>query len=167
MDNNPVPGALLARFRVVHGATTGEPAPALPAWLTAKIAAPALPANAYSLTRRQFAADIFLALLPAADRGEAVLCATPADLFLEKRAFVFGASLPECGVAVVSTARLGGSAARIDKVARHELGHLAGLPDCGGNCLMTPAASAPNLDARPYELCPRCAARLAALPIVA
>lgn len=156
---------LTARFRVLRGLTVGEPAPALPAWLTAAPPRAALPARAYALARRQFAAEALLAELPAAPAGEALIGFTTVDLFLGGRPFVFGASVPAHGVALVSTARLAGAAARLDKVARHELGHLAGLDDCDGACLMTPASAVADIDVRPHELCARCAAHLAALTL--
>jgi predicted Zn-dependent protease len=102
--------------------------------------------------------------MPAMPRGAAFFRVTAADLFLEGRPFVFGASLPPHGVAVVSSARLGGDPARIEKVIRHELGHLAGLFECAALCLMTPASSCREIDLRPASLCARCAAHLSALP---
>jgi len=156
---------LRVRFTMLRGMTMGRPAPVLPAWLQVGEALPDLPARAYALARRQFAAEVLLAELPATVRGAALICVTPADLFLEQRPFVFGASMPTRGVAMVSTARLAGVGARLHKVARHELGHLAGLPDCDGDCLMTPAASVEEIDRRRWELCPHCATQLAALPV--
>jgi predicted Zn-dependent protease len=154
---------LLSRFATIDAAVEETVAALLPSWLVATAAMDLAPA-AYAPARRQFAADVLLETMPAMPRGTAFIRVTAADIFLERRPFVFGASLPPRGVAVVSAARLGGDPARIEKVIRHELGHLAGLFECDAVCLMTPAASCRELDLRPASLCDRCAAHLSALP---
>ncbi len=150
----------------MRGAALGPPPPGAPSWLAPVDPIPELPSRAFALTRRQFAADVLLGVIPDAARGAAVVGLTEVDLFLEGRPFVFGASIPVRGVALVSAARLGAVPGRLEKVCRHELGHLAGLDDCFDRCLMKPASDPTEIDTRPTALCPRCNTHLAALPLV-
>jgi archaemetzincin len=85
--------------------------------------------------------------------------------------FVFGQARPSKGVGVWSIARFGdrrpaGSGervllARTLRTASHEVGHLLGLAHCVTYlCLMNGSNSLEEHDARPFELCPACMAKV-------
>lgn len=88
---------------------------------------------------------------------EPVLLLTSRDLNLKGCRSAFGYADRRRQVAVVSSFRLEGNAARLANVVAHELGHLRGLKHCSDpGCLMHPAAQAEDIDARGSEPCPRC-----------
>jgi archaemetzincin len=134
-----------------------------------------VPAGAWSRTRAQLDADAMLGLL--VDRFDAqssrMLAITELDMFAAGRPYVFGYGHLRDRVAIVSTARLGGSAAgdgrapdpkvvreRLYKAAVHELGHTAGNPHCAHvPCLMAEVADLDALDALPRFYCAECLAR--------
>jgi archaemetzincin len=98
----------------------------------------------------------------------AVLAVTDADLFIPVLTFVFGEAKLGGGVAVVSTARLGGArigptllGARLAKECIHELGHAFGLVHCGdARCVMARSPSIVHVDAKRGMLCRDCRIRL-------
>lgn len=139
-----------------------DPLPAVPEWITAcHEIKEALPRRAFRPDRRQYGADVLIAHLPASPDQGALIYVTGVDLTLGDRRFVFGASVRERRAAIISTARLGGVAERLHKVMFHELGHIAGLDDCGSDaCVMRPAPDVHALDARPTEPCRDCRDRL-------
>ena len=105
-----------------------------------------------------------LARTREARRGEKVALVVGRDLTLEGCGPVFGYADRRRGVAVVSTFRLAGDAAklgeRVEKVLAHEAGHLAGRGHCrDGRCAMHQARSVEELDGRGLELCERCRRR--------
>jgi hypothetical protein len=92
--------------------------------------------------------------------GKAVLV-VGRDLKLEGCGPVFGYADRRRGVAVVSTFRLAGDAAklgeRVEKVIAHETGHLEGRGHCNDErCAMHQAGSVAELDARGLAMCERC-----------
>lgn len=108
--------------------------------------------------------DSLMSRFPAED-GSAVgwaLAIATNDLQGGGRDYVFGEATFEGAWAVVSTARFGAPGdphfrARLLREALHELGHLAGLRHCmERSCLMSPAATAEDVDAAGMEPCPRC-----------
>jgi archaemetzincin len=98
----------------------------------------------------------------------AVLAMTDADLFIPVLTFVFGEAKLGGGVAVVSTARLGGArvepgllGSRLAKECIHELGHAFGLVHCGDpRCVMARSPSIVHVDAKRGALCRDCRIRL-------
>lgn len=126
---------------------------------------PRLPAAAFDARRRQFHAQRVLDALadaPGDDgSGRPQVLVTGADLFLPGRPFVFGACLPDRGVALVSIARLGDSAARLVSVIHHEAAHLAGLPHCAASrCVLRRADTVADIDDRGAAPCETCQQRL-------
>jgi hypothetical protein len=87
---------------------------------------------------------------------------TSHDLALRGCESLFGYADRRRGVAVVSTFRLGGDGEalrreRTTKVIAHERGHLEGLRHCRTpGCVMHPARSVADLDARGLAPCERC-----------
>lgn len=124
-----------------------------------------IPAAAYEAARRQFDAEVLLEAFlmtreenprdGGADR-EPVVVVTSGDLFLAGHPHVFGAARAEDGVAVVSTARLP-TPAHLRSVIAHELGHLAGLDHCSGDCAMRRARTSAEVLERPASFCTECA----------
>jgi predicted Zn-dependent protease len=99
--------------------------------------------------------------------GAHVLMLTARDIKVRSLNSVFGFASRRKGVAVVSTARLqspGDGALtrqRVRNVVAHEIGHLNGLRHCRGpQCVMTPAATAGEVDRRPLGVCARCTNRV-------
>lgn len=102
-----------------------------------------------------------------------LLLVTSRDLYVNGCDFVFGLARPACGVAVVSTARLGNDyygrtpddADLIDRTAKegaHELGHLLGLDHCENpECVMFRPRTLDELDRKRKMLCPACREALA------
>ena len=98
----------------------------------------------------------------------AVLAMTDADLFIPVLTFVFGEAKLGGGVAVVSTARLGGArvtpallGSRLAKECIHELGHAFGLVHCGdARCVMARSPSIVHVDAKRGGMCHDCLIRL-------
>ncbi len=102
-----------------------------------------------------------------------LLLVTSKDLYVNGCDFVFGLARPTCGVAVVSTARLGNDyygrtpddTDLIDRAAKegaHELGHLIGLDHCGNpECVMFRPRTLDELDRKRKMLCPACRETLA------
>lgn len=93
--------------------------------------------------------------------GTKVVLVVGRDLKLEGCGPVFGYADRRRGVAVVSTFRLEGDAAklgeRVEKVIAHEAGHLEGRGHCGDErCAMHQAGSVADLDARGLAMCERC-----------
>ena len=98
---------------------------------------------------------------------------TDADLHAPGRTFVFGEAALGGAWAVVSAARLRPADPFLDhellrerlvKEALHEIGHLAGLPECAhARCVMTPSPSVTEVDAKGEAFCAACGDRLAAL----
>lgn len=93
--------------------------------------------------------------------GTKVVLVVGRDLKLEGCGPVFGYADRRRGVAVVSTFRLAGDAAklgeRVEKVIAHEAGHLEGRGHCGDErCAMHQAGSVADLDARGLAMCARC-----------
>jgi archaemetzincin len=106
-----------------------------------------------------------------AERDGTIVGVTDADLFIPVLTFVFGEARLGGGVAVVSTARLGGErgarpdrrvlAARLAKESIHELGHAFGLVHClSPRCVMARSASLVHVDAKGAALCHDCRLRL-------
>jgi len=92
-----------------------------------------------------------------------VLLVTTIDLRLADCRSLFALSDPSLQAAVVSTARLDDPAApealprRTSNVAAHELGHLLGRRHCRNpECLMHPAKTLADVDARSARPCHRC-----------
>lgn len=104
-----------------------------------------------------------------------LLLVTSRDLYVNGCDFVFGLARPACGVAVVSTARLGNDyygrtpddTDLIDRTAKegaHELGHLLGLDHCeNSECVMFRPRTLDELDRKRKMLCPACREALASL----
>ena len=128
-----------------------------------------LPPEAFDRARRQFRAREALEILTAqspSDHDEPRILITGADLFLCGSPFVFGASMPDRGTALVSTFRLDGRPHRLASVIRHELAHLIGLPHCSTIlCAMRRADSVSDIDERGVDLCPACQRKLDAMSI--
>jgi predicted Zn-dependent protease len=95
------------------------------------------------------------------------LAITDADLTAPGRDYVFGEATLDGGWALVSTARLGDTAADVGQEAilrrrllrevTHELGHLAGLRHCQNRpCVMHPAVTPADADLNGAEFCRAC-----------
>jgi archaemetzincin len=133
---------------------------------------PERPVGTLDPARGQHASSAILKWLMARRPEEAtVVGITDADLFIPVLTFVFGEARLGGGVAVVSTARLGGEprlgldrrllAARLAKETIHELGHAFGLVHCtSARCVMTRSASLVHVDAKGGSLCHDCRLRL-------
>jgi archaemetzincin len=139
--------------------------------LPAILAAPALrPAGTLDPVRGQhLSTGVLRWLVSVRPAGSAaVLAMTDVDLFIPVLTFVFGEARLGGGVAVVSTARLGGAPAeravlgrRLAKECIHELGHAFGLVHCGdAHCVMARSASLVHVDAKGGTLCRDCGIRL-------
>lgn len=149
-----VPAWLAARLeeRLPVRCEVAEPAPLREAW--------------WDAGRAQYRSNDIVDWMVASEPDGWMLALTAADLYAPERRFVFGeATLGGC-CALVSLARLGeGSPAQLPRrllqEALHELGHVAGLGHCRAErCVMAPAESVADIDARSGEFCPRCAAGL-------
>jgi archaemetzincin len=140
---------------------------ALPTGLAAP---PARPADTLDPVRGQhLSTGVLRWLVSVRPAGAAaVLAMTDVDLFIPVLTFVFGEATLGGGVAVVSTARLGGASAdpgllrrRLVKEGIHELGHAFGLVHCGdARCVMARSASLVHVDAKGGGLCRDCGIRL-------
>jgi len=133
---------------------------------------PALdPSPAYDPARDQYDSTRLLLELKARWEGR-VMGAAGLDLFIPVLTFVFGEAEMGGRAAVFSIHRLrqefyGLPPNRdllVERAVRemlHELGHLAGLPHCpDAACLMSPAHSVEQVDAKSAEYCPACQAGL-------
>lgn len=126
------------------------------------------PAPAYDAARRQYDSTRLLLELKGRYRG-AVVGATALDLFIPVLTFVFGEAELNGRVAVFSIYRLreefyGMPPNRellVERAVRelmHELGHMAGLAHCeDAACLMSPAHSVEQVDAKDDRYCAACA----------
>ncbi len=103
--------------------------------------------------------------------GAKLVAITDRDLFIPVLTFVFGEAKLDGGIAVVSTARLGGVpgkpvdprlfVSRLVKECIHELGHAFGLLHCAeARCVMARSASLLHVDAKGSALCRDCRIRL-------
>lgn len=111
-----------------------------------------------------------LAPTPPGDPGEWRLFVTDADLVAPDHGSIFGEAIVGGTAALISLARLRDREPalvrlRAVKEALHELGHLAGLPHCdhAESCVMIPAATVAEIDARSSEFCPHCRERAPAV----
>lgn len=112
----------------------------------------------------ELAADAWLAAL-APQPGPPIIFVTRQPLRTARCRSVFGYADRRARAAIVSLERLESDDAettrrRLAAVAAHELGHLAGYGHCRTpGCVMRPAESAADLDARRLAFCRRCRAR--------
>jgi archaemetzincin len=134
----------------------------------------AIPASAYSQSRRQYRAEAFLPLLAPQRRGagDLVLGITGVDLFVSELNFVFGLADPRHRCAVISLVRLDPasygqrpnrrlSQERALKEAVHELGHLLGLGHCPNpSCIMFFSNRLTDTDRKGPGFCQACARAL-------
>jgi hypothetical protein len=109
-------------------------------------------------------ADTWLAARKPSPHGPVVYL-TRRPLATARCASVFGYACRRTRAAVVSLAQLetgdpGWTRRRVAAVAAHELGHLAGYRHCRApGCLMRPAETVEDVDARLQGLCPACRRR--------
>jgi predicted Zn-dependent protease len=130
--------------------------------LDAAVAAPWAVRAAWRAADGACDADAVLQALQALEPDAWRLAVTDHDLRAAARPWVFGAALLGGCCAVVSTARLGASRARLLVEAVHELGHLAGLDHCNRTeCAMAPSDSVLSIDRKAADFCPECLAALA------
>jgi hypothetical protein len=119
-------------------------------------------ASANSAARRQVA-DALRAFRPDA-AAPRVLVVTSRDLVKRGLHRLYGFSDRRRRVAIVSTFQLGSDPARVANVIAHELGHLDGLRHCRTpGCLMSPARSVHDIDARAGRPCGSCPRALGSL----
>lgn len=135
-----------------------------------------VPASAYAPKRRQYLADAFTELVPAAalTRRNLALVVTTVDLYVPTLNFVFGLADLRRHAAVISLARLSpefyGQRSnpklvnqRALKEAVHELGHLLGLSHCAApSCIMFFSNTLTDTDRKGPGFCPRCRRQLEA-----
>lgn len=103
-------------------------------------------------------------LLTAMARQAPAVIVTDRDLMTPESSQLFGISSYSRQIAVVSTFRLrepgGDLTRRLQNVMAHERGHLAGLLHCRTeNCLMHPARTPQDIDARAEAPCGQCPKR--------
>jgi len=108
----------------------------------------------------------------ARELGGSVLGVADVDLFSAVFTFVFGESRLGGEVAMMSLHRLRPEsyglsrdaallAARAEREALHEVGHLLGLVHCKHpECVMRFSGSVEEVDLKPAAFCPRCAAQI-------
>jgi len=130
------------------------------------------PDEAYEPGRAQYNCRNFLPLLDeiAMDRKCLVLGVADVDLFSPIFTFVLGEARLGGDTGLFSLHRLHASFygleeddellwARAEREALHETGHLLGLEHCKDpHCVMRFSASAEEVDLKPAEFCPACAA---------
>lgn len=122
----------------------------------------AVPRAAYDAARGQLRTEPLLAEARERD-ARRTLGITARDLYSEGRAFVFGAAESPGRAAIVSLFRLhvGGDGdlfrARVLKESVRLVARAAGLADCRNQrCVMYPAATVADIDARSSRLCGAC-----------
>ena len=132
------------------------------------------PQAAFDARRRQYSADVVLAILCRTVPYSAVrlLAVTELDLFDPALSFVFGYARFKGPAAIVSTARMRPEfyrlpadrqllAARVVKESLHELGHTFGLTHCREEtCPMSLSTVILDVDTKQTEFCTGCAALL-------
>jgi archaemetzincin len=129
---------------------------------------PERPAGTYDPRRGQHAsAQVLEWLVRHRPEGSLrTLGLTDVDLFMPVLTFVYGEAQLNGPAAVVSTARLGGTAgaagarllaARLAKESVHELGHTFGLRHCDApRCVMKRSVNIAAIDAKATTLCGDC-----------
>jgi len=134
---------------------------------------PGRPTGAYDPARAQYSSTSLLRWLASERPPEsgALVGITDRDLFIPVLTFVYGEAKLGGGVAVVSTARLGGGpgkaaeprlfVSRLVKECVHELGHAFGLLHCAEvRCVMARSMNLLQVDAKGSALCRDCRIRL-------
>jgi len=156
----PFPAYLLSQLSRRTGIALGEPR--------------VNPGHAWNDSRGQCDSNRILAALKEAYQGT-VVGATGYDLYLPILTHVFGEAELRGRVAVFSIHRLReefygmppNGDLLMDRAVRelwHELGHVFGLTHCrDAFCVMSPAHSVEQVDAKADHYCPHCVKRLAAL----
>ena len=126
-----------------------------------------IPSKAYESSRNQYRAAPFLIALGAqVPSGTHGLALVNLDLFVPQLNFIFGIAQLNRH-ALVALPRLSPTfyglpdnptlyLQRINKEARHELGHVLGLDHCANYCVMRFSNTLVDTDEKPDTYCPAC-----------
>ncbi len=128
-----------------------------------------LPEEAHNTKSNQYYAVPILSKLELlkGSEDELILAVTEEDLYIPSQNFVFGQANSVGRTAIVSSLRLRPeyyglpeninlTRERIFSVALHQVGHLLGLKNCTGECVMVAVTTVNELDRRPEGFCHNC-----------
>ena len=123
---------------------------------------------AYNRLREQYNAEEILYETLNHYKERPILVIVPFDIYVPGLNFVFGLAIYGSGAIIgLERFRYGGNfRKRLEKTVKHELGHVFGLSHCNKPCVMRFANSLWELDIKPEDFCPACAARLRGMGIL-